>query len=321
MTEQTAYAGRLAARRRAYATWSPIQRQKLEKMWNSGAPMELICDELDRSEAQIYYKVNQMGLPPRRKKTRRKRKLPGRDREDQRRFVGVENSKGPRIILSDHHPAMRKGTTFFPGLVKPAGAMIRLLKSGHHSRKIGDRVTKGRWKRMPIFTLTLEERDTCPRSCKEFATCYGNNMPFSERIHDDGTLTKRLWGELAAISAEHPAGFVVRLHVLGDFFSIGYVEFWRQALEDFPALRIFGFTARRPDEPVGAAVLLLTADHYDRFRVRFSGGGHGTDCAEVVDKAEDVNFVRCPAEIDPNRCCATCALCMNSNVSISFVRH
>ncbi|MES2903229.1 MAG: hypothetical protein V4696_03505 [Pseudomonadota bacterium] len=231
------------------------------------------------------------------------------------------SNKGPKIVLESHHPASRKATTFFPSTVKPAATVERILKSGHNSRKIGDKVGKGKWRGIPIFTLTLEERDTCPRSCLEWTTCYGNNMPFAHRIHDDGTLTKRIWAELAALNAAHPAGFLVRLHVLGDFYSIAYVEFWRLALVEFRALRIFGFTARKASEPIGMAILRTLVEHQDRFWMRFSGGGYETHCSEVVERPEDVSGVRCPAETDAARCCATCALCWTSDRTISFVRH
>jgi hypothetical protein len=38
----------------------------------------------------------------------------------------------------------------------------RLLKDGHQSRKIGKIIAKGHRRGWPIFTLTLEERATCP---------------------------------------------------------------------------------------------------------------------------------------------------------------
>ena len=137
----------------------------------------------------------------------------------------------------------------------------------------------------------------------------------------DPTLTIRLRGELAHLQALHPDGFLVRLHVLGDFFSTDYVEFWRAALGEFPALRIFGFTARIPPDPIGTAVGLMMRDHLDRVMIRFSGGGAESHCSEVVDTADQVTGIRCPAELDENRSCASCALCFNSDCNISFVRH
>lgn len=321
------------SRRRKPVPWSKDDRAKLTELWYRKPPLsvERIAEILERDYQALYAKARSMGLPrrrdpsgtlaaPMRVKGKRSRRLPA-DGGKQRRFAGVENHAGPRVDLQPHHPAARLGTTFFPKSVVPAAQQKRLLKAGHNSRKIGDKLTKGKWAGQQIYTLTLVERETCPRSCKEWLTCYGNNMPFAERNYDDGTLTKRLWAELAVLAIEHRGGFVVRLHVLGDFGSVEYVEFWRQALQDFPELNIFGFTARVPPDPIGIAIAKLAADFYDRFRIRFSGGGHETDCSEVVDRPEDVNFVRCPAETDPERCCATCGLCMQSNVSISFVRH
>lgn len=322
-------------RRRERQDWTPAERKTLGELWVQKKP-QLNAEQIGeiiggRTAQQVYAKVYQMGLPRRRaggkKSMRDKAECFDQVRSSrqhggsQRRFQGATGTDGPKIVLQDHHPAIRKATTFFPSSVIPAGQLPRLLKSGVNSRKIGKRLEKGKWKGQQIYTLTLEERDTCPRSCKEFNTCYGNNMPFAQRIHDDGTLQRRLWGELAALAAEFPAGFIVRLHVLGDFKSVEYVDFWRQCMKDFPMLNVFGFTARIPPDPIGTAVAKLTEDFYDRFRMRFSAGGHKTDCSEVVDGPEDVNFVRCPAETDPRRSCASCGLCMQSNVSISFVRH
>jgi hypothetical protein len=172
----------------------------------------------------------QMGLPRRKgrrsgagaKARRSKRKPPKKHGGTLRRFSGVvSDGEGPhvKITLEPHDPRYRAGTTIFPKSVTPASRLGRLLKSGHNSRKIGKTCTKGRLRGAPIYTLTLEERATCPRSCAPWAMCYGNSMPFAHRIFDDGTLTKRLWGELASLQADNPNGFLIRLHVLGDFFS------------------------------------------------------------------------------------------------------
>jgi hypothetical protein len=69
----------------------------------------------------------------------------------------------------------------------------RVLKDGHQSRKIGKFVTKGKMRGFPIFTLTLEERATCPRSCLQWATCFGNNMQAAERIVAGPELEAALW--------------------------------------------------------------------------------------------------------------------------------
>ena len=304
---------------------SPDEQTLLRKLWAQDERAPAIAQRLNISQASVYYHVKRLGLPNR-PHLRGRRGGTNRDTTGQRRFSGVV-SEGPRVVLQPHHPAARKATTFFPSTVRPTAQVARLLKSGEHSRKLGAVVTKGRWRGFPIFSLTLEERDTCPRSCSEWLTCYGNNMHFATRILDDGTLTRRLWGELASLNAEYPAGFVIRLHVLGDFFSVEYVEFWRQALRDFPALRVFGFTARTADDPIGRALRELAAAEADpenqdvRFMLRFSGWDSEMMAAEVVGSAVDARYTVCPAEADPKRCCATCALCFNSLQSITFIRH
>lgn len=182
-------------------------------------------------------------------------------------------------------------------------------------------VLKGRWTGFPIYSLTLEERDTCPRSCQEWLTCYGNNMHAATRILDDGTLIRRLWGELASLNAEHPRGFVVRLHVLGDFYSVDYVRFWREALDEFPALNVFGFTARNASDPIGRELMELVAHRGERFMMRFSGWDNSMMASEVVSEAGEARYIVCPAEKNEKRFCGNCALCFNSLTSITFIRH
>jgi hypothetical protein len=65
-------------------------------------------------------------------------------------------------------------------------------------------VTKGRYKGFFIFTLTLEERATCPRTCLEWKTCYGNSMNWARRIKHGRAFEERLWEELAEKQAKHP---------------------------------------------------------------------------------------------------------------------
>lgn len=244
------------------------------------------------------------------------------DRTHQRRFVSIKPKEQPRSVnLAEDHPALVEGRTLMPNRVFHASLVDRVLKSGRWSRKTGKLVTKGRWRGFPIFTLTLEERATCPRSCAQWRTCYGRNMPFAERIIHDGVFEARLWSELEALDRLHPDGFVVRLHILGDFYSIEYVAIWEAALSIFPALRVFGYTARSPFEPIGRELFVLTNRLPDRFSIRFSNGGFATGCAEVVDRAEDTSNIICPAQTGKTDCCATCALCWQSPKTIAFLRH
>ncbi|MGX7896874.1 GP88 family protein [Tsuneonella sp. HG222] len=234
---------------------------------------------------------------------------------------------GRGVVLPVFHPAARGGRSLFPSRVFAPDEVGRVLKSGHQSRKIGAFVTKGPRKGWPIYTLTLEERATCPRSCTEWLHCYGNNMQAAERIEATGQMEgvtgTALIGEVRALAERHPGGFVVRLHVLGDFPSERYVALWRMLLDEVPALHLFGFTAHPPTSPIGRAVALLAADFgWSRAAFRFSGQPHEARAARVVAAGDPVqDGVLCPAQTGATDCCGTCGLCWQSERSIVFRRH
>src|SRR5262249_50176189 len=77
----------------------------------------------------------------------------------------------------------------------------------------------------------------------------------------------RLERDVARLRMKHPDGFVVRLHVLGDFYSVEYVKLWGKLLERHPGLHIFGFTARI-DGPIFAALVELVKRYGERFAMR-----------------------------------------------------
>lgn len=223
---------------------------------------------------------------------------------------------GARITLHPDHPAMVQARTIFPSTVMHPADSPRLLVSGMNQRKIGRIVTKGKWAGMPIYTLTLEERATCPASCTEWSTCYGNNMHLARRHVAGLALEGRLIDELVALARKHQQGFVVRLHILGDFYSEAYADLWREALAELPELHIFGFTAHRLGTPIGNAVSGLNAAHPDRCRIRFSGA----DALVIERKADSVHVV-CPVQTGATDCCGTCALCWSMGRTVEFVRH
>ena len=78
------------------------------------------------------------------------------------------------------HPAIVEGRTIYPQQVMQPGK-YNVLKPGANSCKTGPKILKGRWAGMPIYTLTLEERRTCPGSCRHWRSCYGNRTPWAER--------------------------------------------------------------------------------------------------------------------------------------------
>jgi hypothetical protein len=240
-----------------------------------------------------------------------------------RRFAAPKPRRAGVVLPADH-AALREPRTIFPSTVMAVGdpRLKRILKSGVNSPKIGNRVQRGPWEGFPIFTLTLEERKTCPATCAVIDACYGNGMHYAQRIVHDRAFEEALWEELALLQQLHPGGFVVRLHVLGDFYSTDYVELWAEALESYPALNVFGYTARDPhDDPIGSALAEILGYRGDRFRMRFSGWGGATDGSVVVDAVGDTDHVICPAQVDAAACCATCGFCFQSDRTIAFLRH
>jgi hypothetical protein len=216
--------------------------------------------------------------------------------------------------LSAEHKSLKLGTTLFLKQVKPSNVVKRILQPAASNAKLGGTITKGRWKGMPMYSLSLEERKTCPRTCQQWANCYGNNMPFANRIdHTGSTFLTDLASELQALSTKHPAGFVIRLHVLGDFYSTEYVEFWGRMLRKFSNLRIFGYTHREKSSPIGKKLGRLN-HQYDAW-IRWSDAG-GEMSANV-----DSEGITCPEQLGKTKSCSTCGLCWSTTKAINFLGH
>lgn len=228
---------------------------------------------------------------------------------------------GPRVQLLPTHPALTEGTTIFPSRVVHPRDTPRLLVSGMNQRKIGRKVTKGHWKGLPIYTLTLEERATCPASCLEWRTCYGNQMNWARRHMPGLALEGRLLGELVDLSLKHPRGFAIRLHILGDFYSQTYVDLWRMVMEELPQIHLFGFTAHHPETAIGEALRTLNNTWPLRCRIRFSGTAVRGTGALVIDSFADSQHVVCPVQTGKTDCCGTCGLCWTMDRPVEFVRH
>ncbi|HVJ44643.1 MAG TPA: hypothetical protein VM639_24310 [Dongiaceae bacterium] len=238
-----------------------------------------------------------------------------------RRFEKHFKPGKPNVLARDH-AAIVNAHSFFPSTVKPAAGEFQLLKSGEHQRKIGSHVVKGDWAQMPIFTLTLEERTTCPRSCGHWRDCYGNNMHWSTRISADETFLPKLERELGALNMIHRDGFVVRLHILGDFFSADYARFWQRMLATLRALRIFGYTARTPSDAIGVVIDSMNRESRGNCLIRFSNGVAYVPRTVTIDKPEQAGAaIICPAQTEKTACCGTCALCWSSDKPIAFLRH
>lgn len=240
-----------------------------------------------------------------------------------RRFARHVEVGRPSVLAKDHPSAVEARTRYKATVREPSSAQF-ILKSGQNSPKIDGRILKGRWAGMPAFTLTLEERATCPSTCLHWFDCYGNKMHWPHRFKHGAGLEARLLGELEALNVAHPNGFVVRLHVLGDFYSVAYVSKWRLWLSMFPALNVYGYTAWPVATPIGRQVQRLRDENWQRFSVRTSDGGlhdastvSAHDCDDPLAELGTI----CPAQTQDTDCCATCGLCWQSRDNIVFLEH
>lgn len=226
-------------------------------------------------------------------------------------------------LKDSSHPALTGGRTIFLKSVKPPEGVKRLLQPASTNRKLGGgktTITKGRWRGMPLYQLLLEERKTCPRTCAQWANCYGNNMYLARRIdHTAPTFYSSLSAELSALASAHSSGFVVRLHVLGDFFSTKYVSFWSKALRIHPSLRIFGYTHRYPEHADGIGRAVEKLNQSDRCWIRFSD--RGGDMSANLGTARGTGDIQCPQEVGKTESCLTCGLCWQTKRAIGFLEH
>jgi hypothetical protein len=238
------------------------------------------------------------------------------------------------VPLPEGHPALVDRRTVFRRQVKSPLRVVdgkTVLRRGRDNRKLGDIVTKGAWKGYRIYSLTLEERATCPTSCHHWRTCMGNAMQWAARNEHGPALERALAEELRQLSVRHSArrgdGFVVRLHVLGDFYSVEYVELWRAWLRRFPRLHVWGYTAWPPSTPIGAAVRRLASEHWDRFAVRLSSERMGRDRTITIATEKQLaktTAIVCPVETGRTLNCGTCGLCWAPaarDKTIAFILH
>ncbi len=247
----------------------------------------------------------------------------------QSRWKSPTPRHGRVLTLDGDDPAVVFGRTKHLHLVKEVDLEEAPLKSGFNNRKIGDKITKGRWRGFPIFTLTLEERATCPRTCDQWHICYGNHMSQARayRYKHGPDLEQQIERQLSLLNREPKTrnGFAVRLHVLGDFYSLDYVRRWEEWLHRFDALHCFGFTAHRRDSEIGRAIGDMADTNWSRFAIRFSEPSNLPRSAGLIQSYEDrpspTEAIVCPAETQVNRKCSTCGYCWNSQKRVLFVEH
>jgi hypothetical protein len=229
------------------------------------------------------------------------------------RFAGTSHHADKASAeLDPNHPAVKAGTTIFPKSIFTPAKSPRLLIPGHNNPKVGAMVMKGPWEGAAIFTLSLVERETCPRDCETWRSCYGNAMPLARRHRPDHNLKTRLEKEVEALTGEH-GKIAVRLHVLGDFYSVPYVMFWAALVTRHPGLHIWGYTSRKPDTPIGREIALTNQWFPDRFNIRFSNTPDPYRSTGIIWRQPEGSVVPegqvCPASMEKTAACGTCGIC------------
>lgn len=182
------------------------------------------------------------------------------------------------------------------------------------------------WKGMTMYSLTLEERRTCPTDCEQWNNCYGNNMPFAHRYdHEHPEFKELLDIQLQELNRKHPEGFVVRLHVLGDFYDSLYAVQWQLWLHDYKNLHVFGYTHHKMTSNVGTILNNINRIYKHRFRIRFSDDWD-TDFSAHTSTTEDTvrllgNGIVCPEQTGQTKSCTTCGYCWASDQPVVFIEH
>lgn len=209
--------------------------------------------------------------------------------------------------------------TRYPTTVRPPESTM--LKPGANNKKLGAVVKTGPLTGAVMYSLSLEERKTCPRSCLLWNECYGNNMPFAHRYdHAHPSFQHHLARAVNEVCDTHKR-VLIRLHVLGDFFSTGYVAFWDDLLASRHELHLFGYTAHAQDSDIGGALHRMSVMYgWHRCAIRFSGldAPHRAANADVNELADHFT---CPEQLGRVKSCAACGACWNGDQSVRFIPH
>ena len=196
------------------------------------------------------------------------------------------------------------------------------------NKKLGKKVLKGNKKDFKMYTLTLVERSTCTNECEHWSTCYGNNMMYAIRFNPyNKNFLIRLESDIKTIAnkPKNKNGFLLRLHVLGDFYNVDYVLFWKRMLKLYPNLNIYGYTRNHNNSKylekrnIANEIIKLNTLFSTRFYIRFSNKLDIEKSANSIELGK--KGITCLAQIDEKKTCATCTLCWSSKKPINFITH
>jgi hypothetical protein len=149
-------------------------------------------------------------------------------------------------------------------------------------------------------------------------------MPFAHRLEHGAELENRLYDEVNAkctMARTKGRKVLVRLHVLGDFYSSEYVYLWHRLLSINPNLNVWGYTHVTADDdyPTYKALHRMRIDFGDRWAVRWSDTG-----GYFSANSEELSYegIVCPEQEGKTKACTTCSLCWDApDKNIIFKTH
>lgn len=166
-----------------------------------------------------------------------------------------------------------------------------------------------------------------PTECR---TCRGKYLEITGKIdhtHPDFLIVlEQAIAKLCAQAARPhtlQAGILIRLHALGDFFSVEYAGFWQRMLTTYPNLAIYGYTAHAPESPIGWLLGMMNSLFQQRCMVRFSNGGMmqmSTVSIGREDSCPPDAFI-CPEQTGKTLGCDTCGACWGTRKNVAFLEH
>lgn len=227
--------------------------------------------------------------------------------------------------LKPGHPALTEARTIHTKTRKLPfeGQVIKAVAANNKLGKGSSVITKGKWRGMPMFSITLEERATCPSTCMRWAECFGNGMAFAHRFQHGPDLEAKIKAEVEYLAKIYPQGFVIRLHILGDFYSQEYVDMWYNLMYKHENLHVFGYTAHK-EGGIANAIYRNRIYFRERWWVRISANGEGRENGDKIyaAKAGEVKrSITCPEQTGDTESCLTCGLCWSINTTIGFIDH
>lgn len=222
--------------------------------------------------------------------------------------------------LAGNHPAVVKGVSLHHHKVQPVTPETEVVSSAVSNSKIGRYMlspSKHAW--AEIFTVTWEERKTCPRSCTHWTDCYTNNTPLMRRKDYDLAREEEILALMEAQLVTHlerikTPYLYVRLHQAGDFPTVRYVEWWSDVLTRYPRIHVFGYTHWPEESPIGRAVQRLNnAWWHTRWRIFQSSSGQpnrGANTFHTAAEAKAAGNMPCPEQVGRVPTCGECQMCL-----------